>query len=509
MKKIISIFLFYLAFTTLLKAEPAILNKIEIAPLNRAKLYFSAEPVNFNAKISNDKLKISLLIRNSKVGSLNETKGAGAIENIYAKQIGADLEIGVALREKKGFTSLYLPFSKIIQVETFEWGKLPLDEDAYRSGLLALEDDLKDAARDYFKKAAEANYPNSLALLGILDLKDGKISLAHKNFINALKLKSDISDIYAGLSQIYKIKNDGIKAKAYSDAFKKVSGLEPFYLNISQIDSSQKLENIINEDSLLAAIVGVQDTAKAKSNIDTSKKIIAIDSSAQKTQDNQFLSFIPNWVYYLIGAIVFLILFSTLILYKSYLKWKEELIARRKRNAEKKTVKDKSQLREEVKHPLKPIINEEEELEDFKPYTSKIFNRNSQKKDNRNAKKDKAPNANFTEKLSILLDNYAENISQTEDTDRYGFEAPEHKQESAPADAKMEFAKRLQDQKTRSKFDKIDLIESENSGDEDLAEKAKKMRLEHGSIETKQSLNMLENNEEKLKELRKKMSGKD
>ena len=199
-KKIIYPFIIVIVFCySLLAAFAQVqIQRLEIEPLNRAILYCSEIPKNFKTELSADKQKITLKFENARVlDSAREFHGKGIIQDIYVQSFKNNLEISIILKDKRGYTTIPMPYSRALAVEVFQWDKIDEGEDNYRSGLLAIEDNLIPTAKKYLLKSVSLTNTDAAGILGILNLQSGNIKEAIGDFTIALKSGTKIPDVFA------------------------------------------------------------------------------------------------------------------------------------------------------------------------------------------------------------------------------------------------------------------------------------------------------------------------
>jgi len=278
-----NIYLFVFAcLNTFLNAQNAELYRLNIEPLNKANMYFN-QSVEFKTRLSADKTKITVEIENCKVSeNAANSSSTGIISDVVSIiNSKGNLEVDVITRDKRGYTALYLPYSRQISIEVFRWDALSTEEDLYRSGLLALEDDIFAEAESSMDKASEMGHPNSPAIIGIAQLINGDIETAYKNLILAAKRETIIPDAYAALAQIYRARGEDALAAKFEEKFLQKANLEifaelPIYIpdNIElneEVDSF--FENKTETDSNLVKVEAKPDSsAIAKNNITKSKE---------------------------------------------------------------------------------------------------------------------------------------------------------------------------------------------------------------------------------------------
>ncbi len=349
-------FLFFaiLGFLSLLIGNLSLLSqnhiqKLAINPLNRLTIYFSDVPADFSTKLSNDKQKVVILFKNTMASdSAREAHTLGIITDVYVQPFKNNTEVSILLKDKRGYTSAPLIFSKALITEVFKWDKLSPDEDNYRTGLLALESGIVTSAKNDFENAVNSGNSDAAVFLGILQLQNGEIKSSLKNLLFAFRSHVNIPDAYAALSQILKMNNRPSEANSMAKQFYKMTGLNSFpQIVVPEAPDSAMSEN--NYDSLLRELCFIitKDSAELAVKADTEKKDSVLNQKFKKAiqSDNKqkekkgiiiglIESLFPPGYGNVILVFVLLIIIIVLIFIFRYIKWRNEQLL--KKNTVKK-----------------------------------------------------------------------------------------------------------------------------------------------------------------------------
>jgi hypothetical protein len=247
--------------------------RIEINPLNRATVYCSDIPSVFATKLSDDKQKVVIMLRDALVAdSSREKHGTGIINDVYVQSFKKNLEISVILKDKRGYTAAPLIYSRAVMVEVFRWDQLSPADDEYRTGLLALEANLISSAENSFEKAVSLGNADAAVFLGIIRLQQGRVKSALENLLISYKFQIKIPDAFAALSQIMKMNAYQKEAGILANSFYEQTGLNSFPEivvpdNPDLTDAEKNYDSLISEFSLLltqdsSAILAKQDSVK-------------------------------------------------------------------------------------------------------------------------------------------------------------------------------------------------------------------------------------------------------
>ncbi|MDQ1265029.1 MAG: hypothetical protein QG635_179 [Bacteroidota bacterium] len=336
--------------------------RIEINPLNRACIYFDEYPINYTSQLSEDKRKVTITINNcSAIDTARNKQSLGILDNVYIQIEGKNIRISITMREKRGYTATPLPYSRALVVEVFNWDKLSSAEDSYRSGLLAIESGINNKAKFDLSAAARENISEASFFLGLINLNEGNIKPAAENFRNALKSKINIPDIYAAVSQLYKIYELLPESAKYAELFRLKSGV--FTYSDMQIigshfsDSAGKnrqavleiLRDPIFSDSvfnLSSSFNRDSNKSEVKENKDSNRIILKTTKKKENTglAAEIIQSMFPDWFFGMFGYLVVGIAALVLFILYSYIKWRKNQLSQR--NKGKTKVKFKENLKE-------------------------------------------------------------------------------------------------------------------------------------------------------------------
>lgn len=518
-------FLLILINTFEVNATELISTKIE--PLNRLSLSLTNLDGEINHKLSSDKKKITAEMPNLLNNKFKDTIlfGEGIIKQVKFDKSSVEIE----LKDVRGYTVAELPYTKEIVIEVFDWNKLSEGEEAYRMALLGLEDDLIEVAKPDLLRAVKSDIADAGTFLGLILLKEGKINSARKNFQFAELKGSSFAENYAALTQIYKIKKDTINSKLYEEKYKEKTGNS----NIPQIDlpeiiekDEECLEPVSHLDEFLNKYKKEADTTDKKADNDF-KNILAKDTTTKGIEKIDTYKTIAKY------AIAVAAAFALLLLYW-YLKWRKKQLEKLEQIKQKTTTQQKVNKKEadtinkqKVKKEHKDNKNEKtnNEKQSFGtvidrtiaeevPYIQNIPKQNVAKTENKETE---------TEKYSI---NEQDNIKQQQTTLEYPSSPEEVSQKanellaimqenikkSETNNAKIqkqlptvELASRLADEQKKIKEKQLSNLPEILELDENKINAiSKKIGIEKSGLETRQTLNKIENDEEEISKLSRK-----
>ncbi|OGU16080.1 MAG: hypothetical protein A2475_04815 [Ignavibacteria bacterium RIFOXYC2_FULL_35_21] len=321
------------------------IQRVVINPLNRATFYCSELPQNYATKLSDDKQKVVIMLRDALVtDSSREKHGTGIISDVYVQSFKKNLEISVILKDKRGYTAAPLIYSRAVMVEVFRWDQLAPAEDEYRTGLLALEANIVSSAEKSFEKSVSLGNADASVFLGFLRLQQGRVKSALENLLISYKFQIKIPDAYAALSQIMKMNGYRSEAAILADTFYKQTGLVSFPEivvpdNPELSDADKNFDSLLKEFSLLltqdsSAILAKQDSVK-KDSTDNKRfqKIFDSKDNSKKDAITQILeSFIPEGFSKLLFVFIVLFVVIFILLIFAYFRWrKKQVEVRRKK----------------------------------------------------------------------------------------------------------------------------------------------------------------------------------
>ncbi|MBK9247497.1 MAG: tetratricopeptide repeat protein [Ignavibacteria bacterium] len=226
MKSILTLFLLVIigSVSNVFSAENT-LQRVVISP-TRILLYCSHPPQGFTSQLSPDKRRITLNFPSySATDETRMTQGRGVIEDVYVKQAGKNIQVMIQLNDKKGFTTVQLPYSHALMIDVFSWDSLSKSEDVYRTALLGSEKEITPSAYQAIAKSANMKWADALFFSGVNALQSGDLDKANAQLNSALEYQSAIPDIYAALAQIARMKNQPDKAKRFQEEYATKSGI--------------------------------------------------------------------------------------------------------------------------------------------------------------------------------------------------------------------------------------------------------------------------------------------
>ncbi len=224
--------------------------------------------VQYSSVLSDDKQRLTLTIKNAgiKTEQREVNSARGMIESAIMQRIGRDVVINVYFRQSAGYTAVLLPYSRSLSIDVFQWTKLSSSEDQYRSGLIALQNNVMSVAKDLIFAAAQAKHPDATAFAGFVSAREGNFVDAKDFFLKALERKSAIGDIYGGLAQVSRIESNELKAREYENQFVQRMGRPP-YFDEEQL-KIQKVVPPVAEPASLASLTK-ESTADSVNTADT------------------------------------------------------------------------------------------------------------------------------------------------------------------------------------------------------------------------------------------------
>lgn len=457
------------------------LNNIVISPKNRVNFYFDTTLTNFQTELSEDKNKITLRIKNTFVDEhAKRAMALKPVKDVYVRQMENDLEIFVLLAGKFGYTANFLPYTRNLILEVFKWNELTPSQDKYRTGLLAIQDNVAETAENELSEATRNSHPNASAFLGLLYLKQGKINNAKKCFLAADALNSDINDIYAGLAQIHYLKMDSVNGNKYKDIFLKRSRLNEYV----PLDISEDIIDYSAADNKLFFIGKIINEAQK----DTTQDTVVADNfknlfpdTLRDTTASSSTSFLPWWTEYVLMVIAAILL---IIIYR-YVKWRKEQIENTKK-------KDKQTKKPDSKKFNKELKRSEQNLQINSNLAQKTY------------QKSQKSNENIPKKRQVQ----PQKPAKIKPEEKAGLQKAKTKKKSLPP--KLQLAQHLAREQQSIKNSNLDKLKDFNTKIEPdkLNQVAKQLGIEKGSIETKKTLEQLEKDPQKLSELAKKFSSR-
>ncbi|NLO18867.1 MAG: hypothetical protein GX121_03150 [Ignavibacteria bacterium] len=502
-KKILSFhcILIFVLNISLALAQPT-LYKIEINPLNRVLLYFDKLPADYISKLSLDKKKITISVSNCKIiDSAKRVKGTGIIQDIYANLNKNQAEINIFLKDKRGYTAVPLPYSQALMIECFQWDNLTNGEDVYREALLAIEDKIYIGLQDSLLKAASLGESNSLTFLSFYLLQKGYLKSSQKALTLASEGGSKIPDLYAALSQTYKLLGDEKKTNHLNTLFYDATGL----LSFNEIAIPDDLSKVnIADDSLFQIInnLNIANLGQSQSDSlslflrDSAKVEIDTSAALSKAEEGSSSSWVSDFLLY------FIILFFLMVIFviSSYLKWRKQQLQKKKKQ-ETKTTQFAQDFEKAKNRKSQGALVDKIITEDSSPSQEKVSEKSKETQGiNLEDKLEKIAQKLVESKKQSLLASDAKQEIETISTIK------ESEKERVPP--KVELALHLLKEQQRLKQQSIASLKEESLAEsrEKLIEVAKKLKLEKNSVETQQKLEELKKNQQSFSKLKDKFS---
>ncbi len=493
------------------------LYSVQINPLSRATLYFKNRPT-YETGLSNEKTRIIIDIPGCSVVDSARTKSSsGIIQDVYAMINKNNVQISVSLRDKRGYTTAYLPYSSALMVDVFSWNNITPAEDSYRTGLLGLEDSIYDRAKGDLTRAVMQGNADAAAILGIELLKEGKINSAEKNLAFAEIAKSAIPDLYAALSQIAKIRGNNSKYSLCSGKFHDLTGLQARDIQIADIiekdticlEPVAHLKALTDSINSLSPAIGAKDSANAA----LSKKLLHDDSGKNSTGH----TLLPEWVKFL-GYGLFAVLL--LVLYY-YMKWRSsrlELLSRAGAQQAKSGPSRKSPpAGKKTKEAAKSNRMALEAYKKRGAILDTVIKDEPQNAAMPKPPKATKPQAESEQKNRADIEALLQSLRTEAAAKKAKHEQAKEPELPArdetkrkPASAKLEMAMHMAEEQQKIKTAGISRLLSEKemlSGSE-TTELAQKLGVEKGTIETKKSLETFASDSKKLADLAEKFKSK-
>ncbi len=299
--------------------------------------------VRYSTQLSDDKQHLSIRVLNAGIRSEQREFNSprGLIESCFLQQSGRDVVVSIYFRKAAGFTAVLLPYSRSIDVDIFEWSKVSGSEDQYRSGLIALQNNVLSVAKELLFSAAEARHPDATAFAGFLSAKEGNFDAAKSYYLQAVERKSSIADVYGGLAQVYRAQNDELKARDYERIFVERNGRPPYFdQSIEKIPITQ---SVVSEPRSLAALsspMGGNDSSTSPLSQSVTRKdstesylqqLHSIQGkSASDSSSNRSTAQAPSfgsWANSALLGVGLALLFIGFIFVRGFLQWKKQQLA--------------------------------------------------------------------------------------------------------------------------------------------------------------------------------------
>ncbi|MGA2298087.1 MAG: hypothetical protein ABSG15_11120, partial [FCB group bacterium] len=489
--------------------------RLDIAPLNRAILYCSEVPKNFHSELSADKKKITIIFTNANVlDSSREFHGKGIIQDIYIQSFKKNLEISIILQDKRGYTIMPLFYSHALAIEVFQWDKIDESEDNYRSGLLALEDGLIPISKKYLQKSASLSNPDAISILALLNLQEGKVKEAIKNLSLSVKTDIKIPDVYAAVSQICNLKKMQKEADSYAEKFYRSTNLKSFpEVALSNLNAADTSGKDIDSAMKIFRDFAFKDTIKTIAIVDSLKKDtlknnfknIFKNENKNESKDNPIIqvlkSFLPKEsVNLFIFAAVFILIIIIFIIY-AYIRWRKQQLHNVKKETNNKFQREfiaaqgirtapgyASKAYQKTGDLAKPIINNKKIETTTKPDKSDELKKTISFEAQIDKIANKIEEANKIESQSNIISEESDDLNR------------KIKEIQSPISAKLELALHLQEEQNKIKLKNIETLNMDELAvnADKIDELAKKLGLEKGSIEIKSRINELGKNKNNL-----------
>ena len=503
---------------------------IKIIPLNRAYLFFNDLP-QFTSELNEEKNKITIRINDVQIlDSAREMVSTGIISEIFNIEKEDSLIASILITEPRGFTAIPLIYSQAILVDIFKWDNISKQEDIYREALLNIMSNLRNNAKQLLNDKLLSNHPNANAILGLMYMEENKSDSAFLLINNAVKLKSNIPDVFVAYGQFYEFFNDSIKALEYYDKFIEITGKSNFQKYIIDLDSnhykflnndkvdidSSDITSIISES--LKAPITFQDSLAAEESFSLSNNL---------------------WVYIIAtGIIIFLVIIFM------YLKWRQSQIrlstsdqiemSKTRFDEEVKMARERSEREIKTREKIREEENKSSKKLKSKNKTNSVLEKTySKSKSDKNKKIEKLKDKplNFKQKKVTPQQNVKEEDQTNQLEEFLETFIPLKKAEedeitkasneiieetnfdddidnsNSPKRPNVDLAIHLAEEKQKIKKKNIQSL-SENKLDtnDSIEDIAKKMKVEKGTIETKSTLDKYSTDKQSLEKLNSKFN---
>ncbi|MGE5479727.1 MAG: hypothetical protein ACM3U1_04775 [Chloroflexota bacterium] len=307
----------------------ASLVRVDIAQPSRAYFYFNQQIPKHSTKLTEDKKNVKLTFLAGQIAdSARSKRGDGVISNVYAQLLKKRIECDVILKAPMGYSTLSLPWSRAVVLDVFEWNKLSESDDAYRTALLALEEDLPEAAKPDLLKAASGGSAEAAFVLATLALMEGKANSALEALKYAERGGVSFPDLAAAKAQAYQLLGQPDSASRYSGLFISMSRGLPF-LPIATAPLSERPGEISIPTNAWAAISAPADSATAKKP-DTSAATqfpgLFADTAAPAVERYEAPSLFDRFPLWLQATLALSLTTFLLILWR-YFKWRNAQLA--------------------------------------------------------------------------------------------------------------------------------------------------------------------------------------
>lgn len=497
------------------------IDRISIDPMNRANIFFNSIP-EYKSELSDTKKNIILKIKNTEYNpNYSQVSSSGIVKYVSISKSKTELNLNIELSTQRGYTAIPLPYSNSVIVEAFAWEGISSEEDKYREALLAYESGQVDNAKQLLEEIKDKKIANAKAILGLILLKEGNVEQAAPLIFEANKDSSNIYDIYAAMSEIFKWKGLNNEATQNDSIFKEITKLDtyPTFAFIGDPESVQIPEYYYtkknnDDESLLEGDSTITDASSGTFLQEYEDKSIS-----------EMFGFSDSYIIF----IVILIILSAFMLYYVFGKWKQSKIKEYKDMSKERFAEEVKEARKKQQEKIKDVvaksdIKPEENKQNDKKQGNLLQQKYGQGKPN-SARLDNIqqfkvrPTKNVKEttnkeQLEKFLTNYIP-IKRQEETEKkeqeidndsvYDAEITYSSNSNSPD---LNLALKLAEEKNKIKQKQlIDLAKQKLANDgKDITEKAKELGIEKGSIEEKQYLDELKENKEMLSKLNKKFN---
>ena len=551
MKKYISIFIIIFTTTSINLFAVAVRN-YTISPLNRVTIYFDIMPTHIDDSLTRDKKTLYINLGDVAFTDAQQfVIGEGIIQKAELIKKNKNTFLSLSLSEQRGFTIAKLPYSTGLVVEVFDWNKLDSDEEAYRLGLLSLKDNEIELAEPDLLKGTNAGIGDAAFFLGSIHLSKGKINTALKLFLFADLKKTTINDNYAALSQIYTYKKQNAEAEKYAKIYKTNTGNTNVpVIQFPQIIESGELSDMFPsiDSMLLNAEQILVDSMPDTTQSDTAK--VELKDTIPPENDNESIWVSNDYLLtkYVVGIAIALILFVVYL----YLKWRNKKllefqeaqlnspqpsnktsikpnnntsfkeVMEEKINESKEHKKQNQDNTKENKEPKKPDENKKNNKQTELINLNKNIQKQIKKTNNDNKKAASTSKIDYNKNAGDLL-NYIDKIKEEgivvksdsilkSELELSNINANRNKNLNninRTNTANVDLASRLLSEQKKLKQEKLSNLSTEKLTPEKINEIAKKIGIDKGSLETKQNLDNIMQNEEELKKLKEKFGIKE
>lgn len=503
-----------LCLLLLTKLTNAQFHRIEKITLDTSSIYiyFNDLPTEYKSILSNNKQKVTIKIPNCEFDDkFRSLPSSETIKDIFLTHKSDTTIITINLNEQYGYTAVPLPYSKTIFVEFFKWNQLNKSEDLLREALLGIETGIYDKAKENLEKSVD--YGNAVAsfYLALLNLYDGKLKTGFKNLLYSINKKVEIPDLFAAISQILEEFQFTKEANYYKNIFTQKTGLEEFpKLIIGSIPDGDSLDRETIELLMKINLSKNESFEKLKDSLNIAINKINQEPNEEIESDDLLLSFFPKWFidYFLIIISILIILAIFLII--SYQRWKRKQLLLRN----EKVIKINKDFENDLNQAKSSDKIKQKAIQTY----IKIEDNNNQKKPDVIADKDKDKknihqksndnsknNAKNDEDFQAKIEKLAQQITEIQDKKRIKELDEQLPEKEEGLDAKTKLAIHLQEKNFLTKQELISKLEDLKIQDSQSIDKlAQKMKIEKSIIDTKSKIKSLDEDTEKLKELKEK-----